>query len=70
MTGDEKHFTFFDAASPTYMVVNSEVAEGDLGEAFPRFAKNLSAFFAFALLIGGASLLWGNQLVNESIFRN
>lgn len=52
------------------MVVNSEVAEGDLGEAFPRFAKNLSAFFAFALLIGGASLLWGNQLVNESIFRN
>lgn len=23
-----KHFSFFDASSPLYMVVNSEVAEG------------------------------------------
>lgn len=30
-TTEEKHFTFFDAASPTFMVVNPEVAEGDLG---------------------------------------
>ena len=52
------------------MVVNSEVAEGDLGEAFPRFVKNLSALFAVAILIGGAGFLWANQLVNELIFRN
>jgi hypothetical protein len=70
LTGDEKHFTFFDAASPTYMVVNSEVAEGDLGEALPNFVKNLSALFAAALFIGGVGLFWGNQLVNHLLFRS
>jgi hypothetical protein len=70
LTGDEKHFTFFDAASPTYMVVNSEVAEGDLGEALPNFVKNLSALFAAALFIGGVGLFWGSQLVNHLLFRS
>jgi len=60
LTVDEKHFTFFDASSPTYMVVNSEVGEGDLEDALPRFVRNLSALFAGALLIGGVGLFWGN----------
>lgn len=52
------------------MVVNSEVAEGDLGEALPNFVKNLSALFAAALFIGGVGLFWGNQLVNHLLFRS
>ena len=60
---EEKHFSFHDGSSPTYMLVNSEVAEGDLGEAFPNFVKRIGVFFLAAFLVGGAGFLFGSQQV-------
>lgn len=45
------------------MVVNPEVAEGDLIEAFPKFATQLFYFFAAAILVGSAGLLYGSYRV-------
>ncbi len=64
---DQKHFSFFDAASPTYMLVNSEVAEGDLGEAFPSFVKNLAMLVLTGAAIGLTGLLFGNFAVRKLI---
>jgi hypothetical protein len=66
-TNDEKHFNFFDAASPTYMLVNSEVAEGDLGEAFPSFVKNLSLLVLAGALVGFVGLIWSNKSVSDAL---
>ena len=63
LTMEEKHFSFFDGSSPTYMLVNSEVAEGDLIEAFPNFAKRIGLLFLTAALIGLAGFIWGSSHV-------
>lgn len=60
---EEKHFSFHDAASPTYMLVNSEVAEGDLVEAFPSLAKRIGLFFLAAFLAGSVGLFFASKQV-------
>lgn len=69
-TTEEKHYTFFDAASPTFMLVNSEVAEGDLIEAFPNFAKNLALFTLTGAFVGMLGYLWSNRPVPPPPCRN
>lgn len=66
----DKHFTFFDASSPLYMVVNTEVAEGSPSEIFPTTIKRLGYLFLFAFCLGSFSVLWGSKQVNEFILRN
>jgi hypothetical protein len=65
----DKHFTFFDASSPLYMLVNSEVAEGDPLEALPSFAKRVSVFFLAAFVFGTVGLFWGSRQVPNHILR-
>jgi hypothetical protein len=60
---DEKHFFFNDSASPTYMLVNTEVAEGDLLEALPALCRRLGIWFAAAILFGGINFLFSSQQV-------
>jgi hypothetical protein len=45
------------------MLVNSEVAEGDLGEALPNFLKNLSMIFVAGAFVGLVGLLYANRPV-------
>ena len=52
MTMEESHNYFFDAASPMYNVVNSEVYEGDLLAAFPAFAGRILLLFGIAFVVG------------------
>lgn len=62
---EEKHFSFFDGSSPSYMLVNTEVAEGDIIEGFPLFAKRLGSFFLIALFFGSLGYLFASRKVNE-----
>lgn len=45
------------------MLVNSEVAEGDVGEVLPVFAKNFSLLILTGALIGLASFIWDSRSV-------
>lgn len=45
------------------MLVNSEVAEGDVGEVLPVFAKNFSILILAGALIGLASFIWDSRSV-------
>ena len=65
----DKHFTFFDASSPLYMVVNTEVAEGSPIEIFPTTMKRLGYLLLFALFIGSLPALWGSKQVNDFVIR-
>ena len=51
------------------MLVNSEVAEGDLIEAFPIFTQRLAAFFAAALVMGSIGYLWSSGHVTYLLAR-
>lgn len=66
---EEKHFSFFDGASPTYMLVNSEVAEGDVIEAFPLFAKRIGIWILTAFFIGATGYIWSTNQVPSSKIR-
>lgn len=68
-TNEEKHYTFFDAASPTFMLVNSEVAEGDVGDVLPAFAKNFSVLILAGALIGLAGYIWDSRSVPNSLLK-
>ena len=60
---EEKHFSFFDGASPTYMLVNSEIAEGDPIEALPLLFQRMGILFGFAMIIGSFSYIFiSNQV--------
>lgn len=63
LTLEEKHFYFLDASSPTYMLVNSEIAEGDLVEAFPAFVGRFAYLFLAGFLLGAVGYLWGSKQV-------
>lgn len=64
----DRHFTFFDASSPLYMVVNTEVAEGSPIEIFPTVMKRLGYLFLAALFMGSFGLLWGSKQVHSVAF--
>ncbi len=51
------------------MLVNSEVAEGDLGEAFPMFVKRLGFCVLVAFLTGSLGFFWGSQQVSLNLYR-
>ena len=55
---EQKHTYFFDGSSPTYVLVNPEVAEGDLVEAFPLFSKRLLFFLLAACFSGSIGYLY------------
>ena len=65
----DKHFTFFDASSPMYMLVNSEVAEGDALEALPSFLGRVAILFLAGFLVGTLGVLWGSKQVQKAQFR-
>ncbi len=60
---EEKHFYFLDGSSPTYMLVNSEIAEGDLLEAFPAFITRFAYLFLSGFVLGAVGYLWGSKQV-------
>jgi small-conductance mechanosensitive channel len=64
-----KHFTFFDASSPLYMVVNTEVAEGSPLEIFPTVMKRLGYLLLAAFFVGSLAYLWGSKQVSNIRFR-
>ena len=63
MTMEESHNYFFDAASPIYNVVNSEVYEGDLLAAFPAFAGRILVLFGVAFVVGSLGSLYASRPV-------
>eukprot|EP00178_Gracilaria_changii_P021905 TRINITY_DN6489_c0_g1_i1.p1 TRINITY_DN6489_c0_g1~~TRINITY_DN6489_c0_g1_i1.p1 ORF type:complete len:119 (+),score=13.90 TRINITY_DN6489_c0_g1_i1:187-543(+) len=49
------------------MVVNTEVAIGDLGEALPFFLKNLAACLLAAMFVGSIGFLYGSQSKGQAL---
>lgn len=45
------------------MLVNSEVAEGDVGDVLPAFVKNFSLLILTGALIGLAGYIWDSRSV-------
>lgn len=51
------------------MLVNSEVAEGDVGDVLPAFAKNFSVLILAGALIGLAGYIWDSRSVPNSLLK-
>ena len=49
------------------MLVNSEVAEGDIGDVLPAFVKNFSLLILTGALIGLAGYIWDSRSVSTSL---
>jgi hypothetical protein len=60
---DEKHFQFNDGGSPTYILVNTEVYEGDIVEAMPNFLGRMGLVLLAATAIGSLGFIFGSSHV-------